>query len=160
MPQNQHSVKDVVTINNHSICFTACNFDLMFRITSTSPRMFPLGISILHVSLNVVLILTITDESKHTNWIQTKGVVEIKGSCTQLNTIYPTPIIESRCIAVHISSYRVHWTTTIWISKYIHNYTWDIMTHPCLNFNGDLAKSPAMSRRWLVIASPRFMGIQ
>ena len=28
------------------------------------------------------------------------------------------------------------WETIVWVSNFIHNFLWDVITFPCSNFNG------------------------
>ena len=44
-----------------------------------------------------------------------------------------------------------------WISNYIPSFVWDVITHPCPNFNGSLAKLPLKLGHGWVITSHTFI---
>ena len=40
-----------------------------------------------------------------------------------------------------------------WISNYIYTFMWDVITHPCPNFNGSLANPPQkLDHGWAIIS--------
>ena len=52
-------------------------------------------------------------------------------------------------------AFHVQWKFGAWISDYIHSFQWDVITHPCSNFNGGLAKPPLKLGHGWVITSHR-----
>ena len=47
--------------------------------------------------------------------------------------------------------------TKAWISNHIHCFLWNVITHPSLNFNGNLAKPPLKLGHGSIIISHDFI---